>query len=74
VIVLAIFLTSLIFPIFDWSTCLIIEREEEHHIRKGKLFTTNEGNIKNSLVSCNYVLYDCYIILKNMYLFYEELH
>jgi hypothetical protein len=50
------------------------EREEEHQGRKGKIIAIGEGRSKKSSVSCNYILYDYYIMLKNMFLFYEELH
>lgn len=42
---------------------------------KVKKNTNDEGNDnKKTLVSCNYYIINCYIILKNRYLFYEELH
>ena len=50
------------------------EREEEHHRKKGKGIVSNGGINKNPTDSCNYILNDCYIILKNKYLFYGELH
>jgi hypothetical protein len=31
-----------------------------------------KDNSEEALVSCNYILYDCYIILENMYLFYKR--
>jgi hypothetical protein len=50
------------------------ERDEEAHIRKGKYIVIDDHIYKRSKVSCNYILGDYYIILKNMYLFYEEFH
>jgi len=45
---------------------------DECHIRKGKDTIVYDGNNKNPQVSCNCMLYDCYIILKKLYLFYDE--
>lgn len=48
---------------------------EECEKRKGKKNINHEGSRnKKTPMSCNYIPYDCYILLKIKYLFQEELH
>jgi hypothetical protein len=50
------------------------ERVEEGHRRKEKDTLIHDDINKMIKVSCNCIVYDWYITLKNMYLFYKKLH